>query len=352
VKDELHSGRLPEPEPEGLTVHKLAKEFLQHKHDRRQLGYLATRTYMDYEAVCVLMQKVFGKERLVADLRPDDFSRLARTMAKSWSAVRVCNVILRVRGVFRFAVKQGLLDRVPNFGPGFDLPPRSVMRLERAKKGPKLFTAEQIRNLLDVAGPQLKAMILLGINCGLGNADCGRLTLSALDLDNSFLNYPRPKTGIARRSALWPETVAAIREALASRPRPKREEDAGLVFVTRLGASWMSEAPGGAVVREFSKVARRVGIRQHRGLGFYALRHSFRTISDECLDNAAIDLVMGHCRNDMASVYRERISDQRLERVAELVRTWLFGPGDDDGRGQAPDVLHLLGREQSISKIG
>jgi hypothetical protein len=44
----------------------------------------------------------------------------------------------------------------------------------------------------------LKAMILLGINCGYGNADCGTLPLSALDLKNGWINYHRPKTGIVR----------------------------------------------------------------------------------------------------------------------------------------------------------
>jgi hypothetical protein len=34
---------------------------------------------------------------------------------------------------------------------------------------------------------------------------------------------------------------------------------------------------------------------------------------------------MGHAREDMASVYRERISDERLRAVVEHVRTWLFG---------------------------
>ena len=47
------------------------------------------------------------------------------------------------------------------------------MRLHRAKKGPKLFTPDEIRRLLDAAGTSMRAMILLGINCGFGNADCG-----------------------------------------------------------------------------------------------------------------------------------------------------------------------------------
>jgi hypothetical protein len=34
---------------------------------------------------------------------------------------------------------------------------------------------------------------------------------------------------------------------------------------------------------------------------------------------------MGHARDDMASVYRERIEDARLVAVTEHVRKWLFG---------------------------
>lgn len=32
-----------------------------------------------------------------------------------------------------------------------------------------------------------------------------------------------------------------------------------------------------------------------------------------------------HVRDDMASVYRERISEERLRAVTEHVRKWLFG---------------------------
>jgi phosphoserine phosphatase len=36
---------------------------------------------------------------------------------------------------------------------------------------------------------------------------------------------------------------------------------------------------------------------------------------------------MGHSRDDMASVYRERIGDDRIRAVAEHVRTWLRASG-------------------------
>ena len=61
-----------------------------------------------------------------------------------------------------------------------------------------------------------------------------------------------------------------------------------------------------------------------RGHTFYALRHTFETIAGESRDQVAVDAIMGHSREDMASVYRERIGDDRLRAVAEHVRQWLL----------------------------
>jgi hypothetical protein len=47
--------------------------------------------------------------------------------------------------------------------------------------------------------------------------------LSALNLDGGWINFPRPKTGVARRAKLWPETVEALKAAIAVRPAPRDE---------------------------------------------------------------------------------------------------------------------------------
>jgi integrase len=77
---------------------------------------------------------------------------------------------------------------------------------------------------------------------------------------------------------------------------------------------------------DFGNLLKAVGL--HRpGVGFYALRHTFRTVADGSRDQPAVNHVMGHApaANDMASVYREGIDDARLVAVAEHVRAWLFG---------------------------
>jgi integrase len=210
-----------------------------------------------------------------------------------------------------------------------------------------MFEAAELRSILKAAGVQLRAMILLGINCGFGNSDVGKLALGALDLESGWVNFPRPKTAIARRCSLWPETVKALRASIAARPEPKLQAGAGLVFITRLGGLWAKDAewperrsqsdseseeasPKGSLLRdtplskEMAKLLTELKLHRPR-LNFYALRHTFETIGGDAKDQVAVDHIMGHARNDMASEYRERVFDERLKAVTDHVRRWLFG---------------------------
>jgi integrase len=181
-------------------------------------------------------------------------------------------------------------------------------------------------------------MVLLGINCGFGNADCGNLPQSAVNLDAAMIDYPRPKTGISRRCPLWPETVEALREALARRPAPKDLAHNGLVFVTKYGQCWAKDATDQTLAKEFGKVLRALHINGRVGIGYYALRHVFRTVADETKDQPAVDFIMGHEIPHMSSVYRETIANERLKAVADYVRAWLFAPKKSEKPAEAPPL--------------
>jgi integrase len=336
-KDALYAGRKPREATEGFTVKDLCNQFLNAKQALVGSGELTHRSWEDYKAACDLLVAHFGKSRLVEDLDPEDFAELRGKLAKRWGPVTLQNVIGRMRIGFKFAWDNGLIDRPVRYGQAFKRPSRKVVRIDRAKKGPKLFTADEIRRLLAAAGTAMRAMILLGINGGFGNADCGHLPMSAMDLKAGMIDFPRPKTGIPRRCTLWPETLSAIQEALVHRATPKSAEHAGLVFITKYGLPWAKDSADQTLAKEFSKLLRALHINGRKGLGFYTLRHTFRTVADETKDQPAVDFIMGHEVSHMSSVYRETISDERLRAVTDHVRKWLF-PQAEAGPAQQVNI--------------
>jgi len=179
------------------------------------------------------------------------------------------------------------------------------------------------------ASQPLRTMILLALNGGLGNSDVAKLPLSALDLKAGWLTFPRPKTGIARRIPLWPSTIASLRQWIADRPDGKDAN--GLVFVTCRGGSWSKIAADNPVCKETAKLLKRLGL-HHKGLNFYSLRRTFRTIASEARDEPAADAIMGHAprSDDMAAVYRQQIDEARLRAVVDHVGKWLFGNEDGE----------------------
>ena len=123
---------------------------------------------------------------------------------------------------------------------------------------------------------------------------------------------------------MWPETVAAIRDAIAARPTPKSPSATGLVFVTKYGNPWADEGSATAVSHEFGKLLKQFDIRRW-GVGFYTLRHTFRTVADASKDPNAIRTIMGHTDDAIDANYTHGIGDDRLKAVTDYVRVWVLG---------------------------
>jgi integrase len=336
----------------GCSLRMVANEFLREKEHKLNSGELSPASFRDYYDTCELLINQFGKERLVSDLRPDDFRTFRAKLAERLGVVSLKNEINRVCIVFNFAFDNSLIDKPVSYGQSFERPSAKSLRQDRNEAGPKLFTAEEVRRLLGcppwapTANAQLRAMILLGINCGFGNTDVATLPQSAVNLETGWVDFPRPKTAIQRRVPLWPETVEALKLGLAARPRPKNLEDDRLCFVTREGYRFVrvqlrkqaeAEAPSPQphvpidnLTHRFGKLLRAmdIGGRSRRRLGFYSLRHCFETYAGESRDQVAVDAIMGHVDSSMAANYRHRISDERLRAVVETVRVWLFNSAE------------------------
>ncbi len=272
----------------------------------------------------------------VLRLKPGDFAKLRDVMAKTLAASSRKTEILKTRAIFNFAFKNELIDRPVRFGTEFNPPSKKVLKRERQTfrqaNGDRMFEAHELRTMLDAAPAQAKVMILLGINCGFGNNDIATLPLTAIDLDLGWVEHPRPKTGADRRCPLWPETIEALREVVAKRQTPKDDADKNLVFITIYGNRWVRLTKNSGWTDSITVLMRelleKLGLKRP-GRNFYALRHAFETVAGETTDQVAVDHIMGHIRDDMASVYRERISDERLKAVTDHVRQWLFGDDPD-----------------------
>ncbi len=323
TKTDLHAGRRPVEESEGLTLHELMGQFLDRKIELRDNGELAPLTVAEYGNSCKRMKKVFGPNRLVSDLRPDDFAKLRANMARTWGPVRLAVEIQRAKVPFNWAYKESKIQDRVNFGTeAFAKPSKKTLRAHKAAQGPRMFEAEEIRRMLDAAGQPLRSMILLGINAALSNSDVGNLPIKALDLAGGWLSFARVKTGIGRKIPLWRETVDSLRDWLAMRPEPANADHAELVFITREGRPWITTVNDRALSHQMRRLLDRLDINGHRS--YYHLRHGLQTIGDECLDFVAVRSIMGHADKNISDEYRERISDDRLRRVADHVRAWLF----------------------------
>jgi len=370
-KDELLAGRKPrEKTADGVTLKAMFDRFLSEKSDRLDSGELSPRTLKDYCAVCQFIADALGKNRLAPDVFPADFALLRRKFAKVHGPVRLAKDITITRMAFKFGYESGLLETPIRFGPNFKAPTKRNLRKAKRESGKRDFDAHEIRKLLDAlsgveltapdenavreaenvtqkTNPALKAMILLGANCGFGQSDCANLLKTHVDLDSGWIDYPRPKTEVDRKCPLWPETVQALQEAMENRPATQNPDDDECVFLTRYGNRWVrmsdhsdpaKRTAKDAVAQELGKVMQQLGINGRRS--FYALRHTFETQAGESRDQVAVDRIMGHSDQSMAANYRHRISDERLKDVVNVVREWLWPP-ENDTNNDSVDIIQF-----------
>ena len=337
---------------EGLTVRELANRFIQQKRRDLQSDDLSGQCFEDYFRTCKLLVRFLGKQRVVDHMQPPDFARLRRKLAKDCNVVTLRNRINRSRVVFNFAFDERLIAKPVTYGQSFGKPAARLLRKSKNESGPNLFHRDEVLMILDAlngkpvtvphadtpvemkADPVMKAMVLLGLNGGMGNTDVSNVPLAAIDLETGWVDFARVKTEVQRRIPLWPETIAAVKSAIAARPKPKTTSVADLAFLTNRGTQFVRVQPHktqkhrhtviNGVLRRFSEVMTLLQVGQRPRIGFYTLRHNFETIGGGAKDQIATSSIMGHCDDSMASNYREGIDDERLKAVTDHVRTWLW----------------------------
>ena len=330
TKDWILDGKEPPPHPDDdpASIAIICDAFMEFKEGLLNSGELSQRSFDGYHSTCkFLVEKLKGRT-LATNLKPVDFQKLRQKMAKRWGPVKLGNEIQVIRSIFKYAYDSDLITAPVKFGPGFAKPSKLTLRKAKAEKGSRLFDPKEARAILKHSGPQMRAMVLLALNGGLGNTDVALLTLKHVQADDGWLVYPRTKTAIVRRIPLWEETSAAIKAAIKARTEPKNPDDKKLLFIGPRGLSYVGNNRGYRVHQEFQRAAIKAGSNRT----FYDCRRTFQTIGEESGDIVAVGAVMGHAprSDDMAAIYRQGVSDERLRSVVDRVHEWLYKGADDD----------------------
>lgn len=329
-----------------LTVVELCNHYLEAKDAQVQRGELSPVTFADYRRICTNAAEIIGKTKPVKSLGPNDFERLRSKLAETRNLTTLKTELQKIKSVFNFAYDQEMIDKPFRLKVLLKTPSKKSIRAERNEREPQMMQPPELRKVLRMATLQMRAMVLLGLNCAFGASDISSLPVSAVNLETGWIDFPRPKTGIPRRCPLWPETVDAIGTVIAKQRAVKDPLAAGRVFVTRHGSTYVGMSPAGKYIDSvgltFGKLLRKLELKRD-GVNFYTLRRIFETVAGESEAQVPVDHIMGHSpdSDDMSAIYRQQISDSRLKSATDYVRQWLWPEGSEAAWLAAEEVRRV-----------
>ncbi len=250
---------------------------------------------------------------------------------RKYSPKSINHYLAAVRSMFAFAEDTGLLTKAP--------PLKRVKNesLRNNSGGEKvLYSAEQISKLVKLADTQLKAMILLGLNCGFGPKDIHDLLWE--DIKEERVTLPRSKTGVCQTFLLWPETQNALKSLLEERKirierlekRHRFRTDNGRVFVTRFWKPWAKDS----VAEQFRKLCQKAEVPCY---GFYRLRHCASTAMSLVTNPHVHRKFMRHAQLQQQVTYTHT-PDNEVDAAILKAKEKILDVGDTiSGPGRSPE---------------
>jgi len=263
----------------------------------------------------------------VADFVVEQFASWKISLKKRGYCTESINHYLSaVRAMFSFAEETGLIEKAPKLTRV-----KNEAKPRPASKATPLYTTGNLRLLLEQADMQMKAMIMLALNCGFGPKDIQDLTWDHIDGDRVTL--PRSKTGVCQTYLLWPETLQLLNEIRHQRSfRISKLADLGSthdhngrVFSTRFRSPWNKDAIAG----QFRKLCKKAGVPCY---GFYRLRH--------CASTAMSLVATPH-------VHRKFMRHSQLQQQVTYIHT----PDNEVDKAIMKAREKLLGGDRVISSV-
>lgn len=368
-KDAIHAGldslRVTTAQA-GMVLGELMGKYLEQFRTQATSNERSLATLGDYIRELQAFVNASGPNAPVANLKPEHFAKYHKLLVEGGRPLPSGEkggklgrharrrVIRYIRAMLNWGAGNGWYPK-PTFGNEFKAPDTrpDAMRQAKAREGKKdysarLVTGAELDTLVEKATPLFKALILMGVNCGLGPADLGRLRWSHIDMESGKLDMPRGKTGTERVGYMWKRTREALRRVSTLKHNRTALELYGqdaFVFLTRKGLPVYREweaSPGvvrvaNAISITFGRLARGQGL---KGVTFYRFRHTFKTLGKRAKDRDTLNLMMGHKENSTGETYdHEDISFKRVKRVAVKVKQALWVSKE----GKRKPMMRLVG---------
>jgi integrase len=305
-------GETPPDDRGGMTVGELANWWLLDRRHDADADRLAPETWDDYSKIAAFVVATLGRHTPAGSLAPSDFTALRRAFdggyTRSPTVLSRCVTVTRM--MFRWGADEGKFPAVA-FGGGFRVASKAEKREAARRRGRQVFTAAEVRDLLEASTGPLTACLWLGVNGGYTQGELPLIRVE--DYRDGVIDHLRNKTGAARTVPLWPETVEALRWHVTGR-------EAGPLLLNRQG----KPLSRGAIIQAFARIRETVPVGVDGGFG--KLRATFRTVADGCTDANAIRRVMGHeVGEGVEAAYIRHIERERLDAVVSWVRAWVLG---------------------------
>jgi len=306
-----------------MTLKELCDLYLKYQDSKVLAGELTPKHHNDQISSVRKLTSFLGRGRKIESISTLDLQNYKRKLQGAYGSVHRLNLhISLMKAMFHWARRNDILETIPNID--------AISKGKVVNQEKYTFNSQQIKKLLSAADMKMRAMIWLGLNCGFGCTDCGKLQWKDLDFKNSRVKLARNKTGVRRNLPLWPETIQVLKKV------PKSGK---LVFYTSNGHPWIrtllkTEDDGDGkyttvnfVTSRFSKLLKKARIHVPKGTGFYTLRRTAATLAARSGDPFAVQRLLGHVDLTMATRYVQDVSEQ-TDRAIENSRQYVIGATD------------------------
>lgn len=134
------------------------EKYQENLKRHQEANEITMRHYKSVEWVLKRFSKFIGPARLIRGLNSEDFGKWRADLSKTNGPVSLSNHIRRVKAFLNWCCREKIITELPP-GDSLKRPSKAVIRKNRIKRGSKMFTPEELKRLIQVGGPVMRASI-------------------------------------------------------------------------------------------------------------------------------------------------------------------------------------------------